>query len=215
MRAWPLPTTKGVIHRDLKPQNIMMNKRGEVIIMDFGLAAIADQLGGNEVRNGTPLYMSPEQLRGSGVTTRSDIYSLGLVMYEIFTGKRPYEASSIQQLLALQEAAQLTSMSTLAADVDPAVEDAIRRCLDPEPSRRPATALAVSAALPGGRSLSCGFGCGRDSISRNGRSVGADRGMSRRYSVPCLLIVVACSFFGHDRPRQDVFHAADAPGISS
>jgi serine/threonine-protein kinase len=74
---------KGVIHRDLKPQNIMMNKRGEVIIMDFGLAAIADQLGGNEVRNGTPLYMSPEQLRGSGVTARSDIYSLGLVMYEI------------------------------------------------------------------------------------------------------------------------------------
>ena len=89
-------------------------------------------------------------MRGSGVTARSDIYSLGLVMYEIFTGKRPFEASSIQQLLALQEAAQLTSMSTLAADVDPAVEDAIRRCLDPEPSRRPATALAVSAALPGG-----------------------------------------------------------------
>ena len=63
---------RGVIHRDLKPQNIMINKRGEVVIMDFGLAAIADQLSGAEVRNGTPAYMAPEQLKGAGVTARSD-----------------------------------------------------------------------------------------------------------------------------------------------
>src|ERR1700745_3863645 len=66
---------RGVIHRDLKPQNIMMNKRGDVVIMDFGLAAIADQISGAEVRNGTPAYMAPEQLKGTGVTARSDIYS--------------------------------------------------------------------------------------------------------------------------------------------
>ena len=83
---------RGVIHRDLKPQNIMINKRGDVVIMDFGLAAIADQLSGPEVRNGTPAYMSPEQLKGAAVTARSDIYSLGLVLYELFTGKRPFEA---------------------------------------------------------------------------------------------------------------------------
>src|SRR5207244_3430404 len=86
---------RGVIHRDLKPQNIMMNKRGEVVIMDFGLAAIADHLTGAEVRNGTPAYMSPEQLKGETVTPKSDIYALGLVLYEIFTGKRPYDAESL------------------------------------------------------------------------------------------------------------------------
>jgi serine/threonine protein kinase len=64
---------RGVIHRDLKPQNIMMNKRGEVLIMDFGLAALADSLTGIEARNGTPAYMAPEQLKGAEVTSRSDI----------------------------------------------------------------------------------------------------------------------------------------------
>src|SRR5579864_9553485 len=86
---------RGIIHRDLKPQNIMLDRRGEVMIMDFGLAAIADQLSGAEVRNGTPAYMAPEQLKGSEVTTRSDIYALGLVLYEIFTGKKPYDAKTV------------------------------------------------------------------------------------------------------------------------
>src|SRR5215469_10309652 len=94
---------RGVIHRDLKPQNIMMNKRGEVVIMDFGLAAIAGELTGAEARNGTPAYMSPEQLKGAGVTARSDLYALGLVLYELFTGKRPFDAQSVQQLIDMQE----------------------------------------------------------------------------------------------------------------
>ena len=98
---------RGVIHRDLKPQNIMMNKRGEVVIMDFGLAAIASELTGAEARNGTPQYMSPEQLKGSVVTAKSDIYALGLVLYELFTGKKPYDAQTVHQLLDLQEAAHL------------------------------------------------------------------------------------------------------------
>src|SRR6202000_3264989 len=93
---------RGIIHRDLKPQNIMMNKRGEVVIMDFGLAAIADQLSGAEARNGTPAYMAPEQLKGAEVTSRSDIYALGLVLYELFTGKRPYEAKNVAQLIEQQ-----------------------------------------------------------------------------------------------------------------
>jgi len=97
---------KGVIHRDLKPQNIMLNKKGEVLILDIGLAAIADQLSGPEARNGTPAYMSPEHLKGTEVTAKSDIYALGLVLYELFSGVRPYyTAGTIQELIALQESA--------------------------------------------------------------------------------------------------------------
>ncbi len=70
----------------------MIDCRGQVLLTDFGLAGIASELSGDEVRNGTPAYMAPEQLAGKEVTVRSDIYSLGLVLYEIFTGKRPFEA---------------------------------------------------------------------------------------------------------------------------
>src|SRR6516225_5437768 len=77
---------RGVLHRDLKPANIMIDARGQVIITDFGLAGLSDQVHG-DLRSGTPAYMSPEQLAGTEVTTKSDIYSLGLVLYELFTGK--------------------------------------------------------------------------------------------------------------------------------
>ena len=83
---------KGVLHRDLKPANVMLNGRGHVVVTDFGLAALADEIPGEEIRNGTPAYMAPEQLAGKEVTVQSDIYSLGLVLYEVFTGKRAFEA---------------------------------------------------------------------------------------------------------------------------
>src|SRR5580658_2681011 len=81
---------KGVLHRDLKPANIMLDGRGQVVITDFGLAGVADDIRGNEIRSGTPAYMAPEQLAGKEVSTRSDIYALGLVLYEVFTGKRAF-----------------------------------------------------------------------------------------------------------------------------
>jgi hypothetical protein len=172
----------------------MMNKRGEVVIMDFGLAGIADQLSGAEVRNGTPAYMSPEQLRGTGVTAKSDIYALGLVLYELFTGKRPYEGKSVQHLLELQEAAMLTSMSSIAADVDASVERAIRQCLEPDPVRRPASALAVSAALPGGDPLAAALAAGETPSPEMVASAGATEGLALRYSIPCVLLVILCLF---------------------
>ena len=72
---------KGVLHRDLKPQNLMLDGRGKVRITDFGLAGLAETIQGDDVRSGTPAYMSPEQLAGREVTLRSDIYALGLVLY--------------------------------------------------------------------------------------------------------------------------------------
>jgi serine/threonine-protein kinase len=182
---------RGVIHRDLKPANIMMNKRGEVVIMDFGLAAIASELTGPEARNGTPAYMSPEQLKGSAVTPKSDLYALGLVLYELFTGKRPYDAQSVQHLLDLQEAVHLTSMTSVAADIDPAVEKVIRRCLDPDPARRPSTALTVLTALPGGDPLAAALAAGETPSPEMVAAAGKVEGMPRHYSVPCLALVVA------------------------
>ena len=92
---------KGVLHRDLKPANVMLNGRGHVVVTDFGLAALADEIPGEEIRNGTPAYMAPEQLAGREVTVQSDIYSLGLVLYEVFTGKRAFEASTLAELVRL------------------------------------------------------------------------------------------------------------------
>jgi len=183
---------RGVIHRDLKPQNIMMNKRGDVVIMDFGLAAIADQLSGAEVRNGTPAYMAPEQLKGAEVTAKSDIYALGLVLYEIFTGKRPFEANSVRQLLEKQESVHLPSMTTVAAEIDPLVEKAIRRCLEPDPARRPANALSVAVALPGGDPLAAALAAGETPSPELVASAGKLEGLERKYSVPCLVLVAAC-----------------------
>ena len=181
---------RGVIHRDLKPGNIMIDKRGEVVIMDFGLAAISDQLSGAEVRNGTPAYMAPEQLKCTGVTAKSDIYALGLVLYELFTGKRPYDAKSVQQLIDLQDSAQLTSMISVAADIDPVVEKVIRRCLDPDPAKRPANALAVAAALPGGDPLAMALAAGETPSPEMVAAAGTVEGMPRKWGLLSLALAI-------------------------
>jgi serine/threonine-protein kinase len=159
---------KGVPHRDLKPANIMIDGRGQVIVMDFGLAGFSGQLQG-DIRSGTPAYMSPEQLAGTEVTIRSDIYSLGLVLYELFTGKRAFEAASLMELMEMQERAAPASVTTLVKELDPAVERVIQRCLQPDPRKRPVSALAVAAALPGGDPLAAALAAG--GRCRSGSSV--------------------------------------------
>src|SRR5262249_56498074 len=85
---------RGVLHRDLKPANIMIDGRGQVRITDFGLAGLAAEIPLSDLRSGTPAYMSPEQKAGKDVTTPCDIYSLGLVLHEVFTGKARHEKQS-------------------------------------------------------------------------------------------------------------------------
>ncbi len=185
---------RGVIHRDLKPQNIMLNKRGEVLIMDFGLAAIADQLSGAEARNGTPAYMSPEQLKGIEVTAKSDIYSLGLILFELFTGKKAYSATSVPQLIAAQEASTLAGMTTLASDVDPAVEKVVRACLNPDASKRPGSALAVAAALPGGDPLAAALAAGETPSPELVAAVGEGEVLGKWWGLMSVAVIVACTF---------------------
>ena len=183
--------SKGVIHRDLKPQNIMMNRRGDIVIMDFGLSAIAEQITGPEARNGTPIYMSPEQLRGSTVDARSDIFSLGLVLYELFTGRRPYDARSVPDLMDRVESAQFASISSIVSEVDPDVDEVIRRCLDPDPQNRPSSALAVLGDLPGGDPLAIALASGHLPSPDTVAAAGKLDGLRLRYSVLCLAVVIA------------------------
>jgi len=131
----------------------MLDSRGQVLLTDFGLAGLAGRIEGAEVRNGTPAYMAPEQLAGEEVTVRSDLYSLGLVFYEIFTGKLPFESDTLAGLIRARTSSAPASPATLVKDLDPTVERVILRCLEPKPSGRPPSALAVAAALPGGNPL--------------------------------------------------------------
>jgi hypothetical protein len=151
---------RGVLHRDLKPANIMIDGRGEPRITDFGLAAVAGNLEAAEIRHGTPAYMAPEQLAGREVSRQSDIYALGLVLYEMFTGKRAFEAGSLAELMRMQEQAKPASITSTVKDLDPAIERVILRCLSPDPRNRPASALAVAAALPGGDPLAAALAAG-------------------------------------------------------
>ena len=151
---------EGVLHRDLKPANVMIDGRGRAKITDFGLAGLADEFQGHEVRAGTPAYMAPEQLAGQEVTTKSDIYSLGLVLYEIFTGKKAFAATTLEELIRQHETSTPTSISEHVKEVDPLVERVILRCLEREPQARPSSVAQVAAALPGGDPLAAAIAAG-------------------------------------------------------
>jgi serine/threonine protein kinase len=182
---------QGVLHRDLKPANVMIDGRGELHIMDFGLAAVATQLEGAEVRNGTPAYMAPEQLEGREVSAQSDLYALGLIFYEMFTGKPAHRADTVAEVLALRRSsASVTNPSQLAADIDPAVERAILRCLDPEPKLRPASALALAASLPGGDPLAAALAAGETPSPEVVAASGSTEGLSPKVAIPALAGIV-------------------------
>ncbi len=181
--------SKGVLHRDLKPANIMLDGRGQVVITDFGLAGVADDIRGNEVRSGTPAYMAPEQLAGREVSTRSDIYALGLVLYEVFTGKRAF-AEKTAPALAGRLDRRVSRPSSVVKDLDPIVEKVILRCLEDEPSARPATALAVAAALPGGDPLAAALAAGETPSPQLVAASGETTGLRPRVAVLCLLAIL-------------------------
>jgi len=161
---------RGVVHRDLKPANIMLDGSGKIRITDFGLAGAT----GEVLRAGTPAYMAPEQLAGAEVTPRSDVYALGLVLYELFTGRRALDAANMAELIAKREQADITLPTDIVRDLDAGIERIIMRCLEPDPARRPGSALGVAAALPGGDPLAAALAAGEtpspDMVAASGTS---------------------------------------------
>lgn len=130
--------TEGVVHRDLKPQNIMVDQQGKVYVMDFGIARSIEPGGMTQTGMlvGTPEYMSPEQVRGEHVDSRSDIFTLGLILYELLTGDLPFKAATSQASMfkRTREPAQP------AHEVDPNIprflSEVTRKCLETDPQRR-------------------------------------------------------------------------------
>lgn len=144
----------GILHRDLKPANIMLDGQGRVRLTDFGIAVTTHERGGLPLRAGTPAYMSPEQFGGRRVDVRSDVYALGLVLYELFSGKPAFQAESVKTYAQLHERENPRPLADFVSDVDPKVDELVQACLAKDPSTRPPTALAVAAALPGVDALS-------------------------------------------------------------
>ena len=164
---------RGVLHRDLKPANIMIDGRGQVRITDFGLAALAGDVHGGEIRSGTPAYMSPEQKAGKEVTTRSDLYALGLVLHEMFTGTRPGDSPS--------------TPTSLVKDLDPTIERVILRCLDLDPRNRPSSALHVAMALPGGDPIAAALAAGETPSPEMVAASGEKEGIHTRTAIACVV----------------------------
>jgi serine/threonine protein kinase len=109
---------------------------------------------------GTPAYMAPEQLAGKGATVRSDMYSLGLVLHEIYTGKKAFTATNIAELRQQKETHTPRAISELREGMDPVVERLIRRCMEKDPNARPASVAQLASALPGGDPLAAAIAAG-------------------------------------------------------
>src|SRR5262245_15412376 len=195
----------GMVHRDIKPANVMLDGRGRARIMDFGLSDLADELRADEA-SGTPAYMAPEQLRGQPATTASDIYALGLVLYEIFTGHRPFESNNIRGLVDEQERA-IRPPSSRIGGINPHVERVILRCLAPKADQRPRSAFDVATALPGGDPLAAALAAGEtpspEMVAASGRKVGLSGRVAALLLTGVLAVLLATAWrFNPARERN-------------
>lgn len=132
--------TQGVVHRDLKPANVLVNlAAGQVKLADFGVAQVDDaEATRTGMTLGTPAYMAPEQLAGHPASPASDAYALGVVLFELFTGRRPHEGANLGELLRATASQPPAALSALRPDLPPSVARAVHRLLAQDPTDRPA-----------------------------------------------------------------------------
>lgn len=140
---------EGVIHRDLKPQNIMLDKTGRVYVMDFGIArsTLTSSMTQTGALIGTPDYMSPEQLSGLELDARSDLYSAGVVLFECLTARVPFEAASVYALIAKHLEQSPPDPRTLNAEISEALANVIMKAMAKEPADRYQSAAQMHDAL--------------------------------------------------------------------
>jgi serine/threonine protein kinase len=201
----------GLVHRDVKPQNLLLRADGTLKLVDFGIARAAEETRLTQAGTilGTAAYLSPEQAAGEEVTAVADVYSLGVVLYELLTGRTPYTFETLAELAHEQEVQPIEPIAVLAPDVPEALEDVVMRCLARNPSYRPGSAAELAAqlraALPGDRATAetaplevaptRGQTAGR---LRLGRGSGSDPGLrpSRAAWVSAGLVLLTAALLG-------------------
>ncbi|HEV2417850.1 MAG TPA: protein kinase [Terriglobia bacterium] len=155
---------EGVVHRDLKPQNVLLDNNGQAYVMDFGLAksleADASLLTHAGAVLGTPRYMSPEQVEGKPADARSDIYALGLILYEMATGELPFSTESVTQMMVQRLTQKPKDPKLVNPEVPRHLANVILRCLETNPANRYQSARAIQQD----------FGSGETAKSLHGRS---------------------------------------------
>src|SRR4029079_17838333 len=142
----------GIIHRDVKPENIFITEDGRALLADFGVARSMSgdtQLTMHGVAIGTPSYMSPEQIDGTDLDGRGDIYSLGLVAWEMLTGHRPWEGESLYAVLYHQKYEHLPDVRDIRHDVPDRLADAIAGCIEKDRDARWQNVTELIGALDG------------------------------------------------------------------
>jgi eukaryotic-like serine/threonine-protein kinase len=139
----------GVIHRDVKPGNLIINAEGVVKLADFGIAKAAEDSSITQIGSvlGTAAYLSPERARGEPASPSSDVYSLGVVLYQLLTGRLPYETASLTELALRQQQGAPERLSALNPEVAPELERAVNRCLAPDPRERYSSANEMREAI--------------------------------------------------------------------
>ncbi|MDQ3645462.1 MAG: serine/threonine protein kinase [Actinomycetota bacterium] len=141
--------SRGIVHRDIKPGNILLFEDGTAKLADFGIASsqVQEGLTATGAAIGSPHYVSPEHAKGLPVTPASDVYSLGVVLYQLLTGRRPFEANNVTAIAIAHVEEMPETPSAHVSDLDPLLEAIVLRCLEKDPSARFSDGFRLAQAL--------------------------------------------------------------------